>query len=100
MILGKDIVEALFTKKQDPIDKIITINQRVSEVSTELKNEKYDYILDLHKNLRSLFVKLHLFNVHKLFLHPIARIITVITRQFKTDIVFYNFTSESAYHER
>lgn len=45
------------------IDKIITIHQRVGEVSHELRKEKYDEIIDLHNNTRSLFVKLLLFTL-------------------------------------
>lgn len=40
------------------IDKIITINESVSEVARELREEKYDYVIDLHHNIRSLKVKL------------------------------------------
>ncbi len=39
------------------IDRLFTIQKKVSEVLPELKAEKYDYIIDLHKNLRSLQVK-------------------------------------------
>ena len=35
------------------IDKIFTIQKKVSEVLPALKNEKYDVIVDLHKNLRT-----------------------------------------------
>ncbi len=35
------------------LDKIFTIEKNVSEVLTQLKAEKYDGIIDLHKNLRS-----------------------------------------------
>src|SRR5690606_1714191 len=34
--------------------------KEVSEVIGELKNERYDYVVDLHKNLRSLKVKMAL----------------------------------------
>ncbi len=47
-------------EKNPYIDKIYTINSKVSEVIDELKAEDYDYIIDLHKNLRSLQVKLAL----------------------------------------
>lgn len=35
------------------ISKIYTIDKKISEVVTALKKEKYDYIIDLHKNIRS-----------------------------------------------
>ncbi|GJM35261.1 MAG: glycosyl hydrolase [Saprospiraceae bacterium] len=40
------------------IDRLYTIKKKVSEVLPQLKAEKYDYIIDLHKNLRTLLVKL------------------------------------------
>lgn len=39
------------------IDKLITFKNDVSEIYSELINEKYDVIIDLHKNLRSLRLK-------------------------------------------
>lgn len=39
------------------LDKIFTIEKKVSEVLPQLKAERYDCIIDLHKNLRSLQVK-------------------------------------------
>jgi ADP-heptose:LPS heptosyltransferase len=35
------------------IDKIHTIDKKISEVITELKSLKFDYVIDLHKNIRS-----------------------------------------------
>ena len=35
------------------ISRIFTIKQKIDEVLLELNNEDYDYIIDLHKNLRS-----------------------------------------------
>ena len=35
------------------IDKIYIIEKEITEVISALKKEKYDYIIDLHKNLRS-----------------------------------------------
>lgn len=35
------------------IDKLITINTKVAEVEEQLSKEGYDYVFDLHKNLRS-----------------------------------------------
>ncbi|MFT4762857.1 MAG: ADP-heptose:LPS heptosyltransferase [Paraglaciecola sp.] len=42
------------------IDKIFTIQKKVSEVLRELKKEKYDVIIDLHKNLRTWQVRIGL----------------------------------------
>lgn len=39
------------------IDKIWTIEKNTKEISPHLKKEKFDYIVDLHKNLRSNIVK-------------------------------------------
>lgn len=43
---------------QNPfIDQLITIDQHIDEVVSRLKNEQYDFIIDLHKNARSLSLK-------------------------------------------
>lgn len=39
------------------ISKVFTIDKKVSEVRTALHKEKYDYIIDLHHNLRTFLVK-------------------------------------------
>lgn len=39
------------------ISRIYTIKKSISEVINELRHEQYDFIIDLHKNLRSLQVK-------------------------------------------
>jgi len=39
------------------VDKVYTIEKDVSEVIDELKKEKYDFVIDLHHNLRSAQVK-------------------------------------------
>ena len=39
------------------IDKLVTINSSLSEVIDSLKKENYDYIVDLHHNLRTLKLK-------------------------------------------
>lgn len=39
------------------IDKIHTIEKSTNEVIEDLKNENFDYIIDLHHNLRSFLVK-------------------------------------------
>lgn len=52
------------------IDKLHCIKTGVKEVIPELKKENFDYIIDLHRNIRSLSVKWKLrkpyFNVNKL----------------------------------
>lgn len=40
------------------IDTVITLKSKVSEVAQVLKNQNIDYVIDLHRNLRSLQVKL------------------------------------------
>lgn len=42
------------------IDKIYAIEKRIGEVMPRLRDENYDFILDLHKNFRSLGVRLRL----------------------------------------
>jgi len=42
------------------LDKIWTIDKEIGEVIRDLKAEKYDHIIDLHHNLRTLRVKLNL----------------------------------------
>lgn len=42
------------------IDQLITIHSKVSEVIQLLKQEQYDYLIDLHNNLRSQQIKLQL----------------------------------------
>lgn len=39
------------------IDMLYTFKKDVDELYTQLKSEKYDYVIDLHKNLRSLRLK-------------------------------------------
>ena len=39
------------------ISKVYAIDKKVSEVMAELKEERYDYVIDLHRNLRSAQVK-------------------------------------------
>jgi len=39
------------------IDKVYTIQSKVGEIKTELRKEKYDWVIDLHHNLRSWQVK-------------------------------------------
>ncbi len=42
------------------LDKIWTIDKEIDEVIADLKAEKYERIIDLHHNLRTLRLKLHL----------------------------------------
>ncbi len=61
----KDVQVHYLTKKQysgilenNPyVDKLYAIEKNVSEVAKELKKENYDYVIDLHHNLRSAQVK-------------------------------------------
>ena len=39
------------------IDKVYSIKKKVSEVASDLRKEKYNFIIDLHKNIRSSRVK-------------------------------------------
>jgi ADP-heptose:LPS heptosyltransferase len=44
--------------KDNPyIDKLITIKSSIKEVEADLKKEQYDWIIDLHKNIRTLSLK-------------------------------------------
>lgn len=42
------------------VDKLYTIEKSTSEIIQELKNENYDYVVDLHHNIRTLKLKLQL----------------------------------------
>jgi ADP-heptose:LPS heptosyltransferase len=47
--------------RQNPnISKVFTINDKISEVIAGLKAENYDHVVDLHKNFRSLKVRMKL----------------------------------------
>ena len=39
------------------VDKVWSIEKEANEILYQLKLERYDYIIDLHKNLRSLQIK-------------------------------------------
>ncbi|MBL7814472.1 MAG: glycosyltransferase family 9 protein [Saprospiraceae bacterium] len=39
------------------VERVWTIEKKVTEISTDLQAEKFDYVVDLHKNLRSFQVK-------------------------------------------
>lgn len=42
------------------IDKKYYLNDNLSELIPQLKNENYDYVIDLHKNIRTLLIKFRL----------------------------------------
>ena len=44
---------AAVVEYNERIDRLYTIENEITEVVPALKNEQYDYIIDLHKNLRS-----------------------------------------------
>ena len=47
-----------FSVKGNPhIDKVIEIDKNIDEKRDELKEESYDFVVDLHKNIRSMQVK-------------------------------------------
>jgi heptosyltransferase-2 len=50
----------IILEKNPNIDKLWTINNSIKEVVALLKAEKYDYIIDLHNNVRTLSLKLKL----------------------------------------
>ena len=50
--ITKDIYE-IIVQNNPYIDKVYSIHSSTNEVLDSLKNEKYDYLIDLHKNLRS-----------------------------------------------
>lgn len=39
------------------IDKVLTLKDKLSDTIKEIKNESYDYIIDLHHNLRTAIIK-------------------------------------------
>lgn len=42
------------------VDKLYTIEKSTNEIIQDLKNENYDYVIDLHHNIRTLKLKLQL----------------------------------------
>lgn len=48
---------ASFVKANQYVDKVYDFKQEITEVIAELKNEQYDFIVDLHHNLRSTRLK-------------------------------------------
>ncbi len=78
------------------IDKIFTIQQNVREVLPRLRREKYDFIIDLHHNLRSWITKLALLrpsgtfpkkNIHKWLLVNLK--INLMPKTHVVDRYFY-----------
>ncbi len=65
------------------IDKIFTIKSSINEVIDELKKEKYDWIIDLHKNVRTLALKQKLKTASKSF--PKMNIEKWVLVKFKID---------------
>jgi ADP-heptose:LPS heptosyltransferase len=57
--LTKEIYKSLLEFNPN-IDNIICIKKKAGEAIEELKNLSFDLVLDLHKNYRSLFIKLSL----------------------------------------
>lgn len=51
---------ATVIEENNYIDKLYTIKSSLSEVIPQLKKEKYDYVIDLHHNVRTLKLKLAL----------------------------------------
>jgi lipopolysaccharide heptosyltransferase II len=49
------------------VDKVYAIKSKIAEISQELKREQYDWVIDLHHNLRSLQVKLLLRTANRSF---------------------------------
>ncbi len=49
------------------VDKVYAIKSKIGEISQELKREQYDWVIDLHHNLRSLQVKLLLRTANRSF---------------------------------
>lgn len=54
--LTKKTFESVITSNPN-VSRVITIDKEVREVTNVLKAEKYDYVIDLHKNIRSRQVK-------------------------------------------
>lgn len=47
-------------EKNSYISKVYSFDVSIKEVISDLRNEKYDFIIDLHKNWRSLYLRLFL----------------------------------------
>lgn len=46
-----------FVQANKYVDKVISFEQEITEVLSELKQEQYDFVVDLHRNLRSVRLK-------------------------------------------
>jgi ADP-heptose:LPS heptosyltransferase len=90
-IPNKEIETHFLTKKSfssiincNPhVDKVITLDKKLKEIIPLLKKEKYDFIIDLHNNLRSHLVKFQLLRPSRSF-HKLNFKKWVLT-QFKID---------------
>lgn len=60
--LTKDIYNDLWSENPY-VSKIWTINKEVNEVISELNKEKFDAVIDLHSNLRTLSLRFYLWGV-------------------------------------
>lgn len=58
---------AIILENNPYIDKLYTIEKSSSEISSSLKKENYDFIIDLHHNLRSAEIKLMLKSKNQTF---------------------------------
>ena len=76
------------------VDRVFSIEKEISEVITDLKSMNYDYVIDLHKNLRSLHVKKALgvesFSFNKLNIEKWLMVNLKINRLPNTHIVDRN----------
>lgn len=55
-VLTKGVFANIF-ENNPYVDKVISINQNVSEAIPQLQKENYDFVIDLHHNLRTLSIK-------------------------------------------
>lgn len=67
------------------IDRVITIEKSVDEVLEELKSEAYDYVIDLHHNVRTLRLKRALKT--RSFAFPKENIRKFLLTQFKYNVM-------------
>lgn len=54
----KDILE-----NNPYIDRVLTLKSSLNELSNDIKSQEYDYIIDLHKNLKTLLLKIKNLNI-------------------------------------
>ena len=83
------------------VDKVFSIEKEISEVITDLKSMNYDYVIDLHKNLRSLHVKKILgvksFSFNKLNIEKWLMVNLKINRLPNTHIVDRNLETVASF---